>query len=143
MNHRRGLYDAILVKDNHLAMLARAGSEDPIAELGAMLTEARKKLGPDGFVEMEVDTLEQLDTALKLPLDVVLLDNMTCDEMRRAVADRDAAGLAGRVKLEASGGISLADIPSVAACGVERISVGALTHSVPAADIGLDVELGR
>ncbi len=143
VNHRRGLYDAILVKDNHLAVLARAGSADPIAELGAMLAEARKKLGPDGFVEMEVDTLAQLDTALRLPLDVVLLDNMTCDEMRQAVAVRDAAGLAGRVKLEASGGISLADIGSVAACGVERISVGALTHSVPAADIGLDVALGQ
>jgi nicotinate-nucleotide pyrophosphorylase (carboxylating) len=139
-NHRRGLYDAILVKDNHLGVLARAGSADPIGELAARLADARRRLGPDGFVEMEVDTLEQFETALKLPLDVILLDNMTCEQMLRAVAIRDAAGLRGRVKLEASGGITLANIAAIAACGVERISVGALTHSAPAVDIGLDVE---
>ncbi len=140
-NHRRGLFDAILVKDNHLGVLARSGSDDPISDLAGRLVEARGKLGPEGFVEMEVDTLDQLDSALKLPLDVILLDNMTCDQMRRAVACRDQAGLRGRVKLEASGGITLANVPAVAACGVERISVGALTHSAPAADIGLDIEL--
>jgi nicotinate-nucleotide pyrophosphorylase (carboxylating) len=140
-NHRRGLYDAILVKDNHLGVLARAGSADPIGDLAARLADARRRLGPDGFVEMEVDTLEQFETALKLPLDVILLDNMTCEQMLRAVAIRDAAGLRARVKLEASGGITPANIAAIAACGVERISVGALTHSAPAADIGLDVEL--
>ncbi len=140
-NHRRGLYDAILVKDNHLGVLARGGSEDPIGDLAARLADARRRLGPDGFVEVEVDTLEQFEAALKLPLDVVLLDNMTPDQMRRAVALRDSAGLRGRVKIEASGGITLANLAAIAACGVERISVGALTHSVPAVDIGLDVEL--
>jgi len=140
-NHRRGLYDAILVKDNHLGALARGGSVDPIGDLAGRLADARRRLGPDGFVEMEVDTLEQFETALKLPLDVILLDNMTCEQMLRAVAIRDAAGLRGRVKIEASGGITLANVAAIAACGVERISVGALTHSAPAADIGLDVEL--
>jgi len=140
-NHRRGLFDAILIKDNHLGVLARAGSEDPISDIAGQLIEARGKLGPEGFVEMEVDTLDQLATALKLPLDVILLDNMTCDQMQRAAALRDEAGLRGRVKLEASGGITLGNVPAVAACGVERISVGALTHSAPAADIGLDIEL--
>jgi len=141
LNHRRGLYDAILVKDNHLGVLARAGSVDPIGELAGKLADARRRLGPDGFVEMEVDTLEQFETALKLPLDVILLDNMTCEQMLRAVALRDAAGLRGRVKIEASGGITQANVAAIAACGVERISVGALTHSAPAVDIGLDVEL--
>lgn len=140
-NHRRGLFDAILVKDNHLGVLARSGSGDPISDLAGRLVDARAKLGPDGFIEMEVDTLGQLETALKLPLDVILLDNMTCEQMVRAVAVRDSAGLRGRVKLEASGGITLANVAAVAACGVERISIGALTHSAEAADIGLDVEL--
>lgn len=140
-NHRRGLFDAILVKDNHLGVLARSGSGDPISDLAGPLVDARAKLGPDGFIEMEVDTLGQLETALKLPLDVILLDNMTCEQMVRAVAVRDSAGLRGRVKLEASGGITLANVAAVAACGVERISIGALTHSAEAADIGLDVEL--
>ena len=140
-NHRRGLFDAILVKDNHLGVLARSGGGEPIADLAGRLVEARGKLGPDGFIEMEVDTLAQLETALKLPLDVILLDNMTCEQTARAVAVRDSAGLRGRVKLEASGGITLANVAAVAACGVERISVGALTHSAEAVDIGLDVEL--
>ena len=140
-NHRRGLYDAILVKDNHLGVLARGGSADPIGEIAARLADARRRLGPDGFVEMEVDTLEQFAATLKLPLDVILLDNMAPEQMVRAVAIRDAAGLRGRVQIEASGGITLANVAAIAACGVERISVGALTHSVSAVDIGLDVEL--
>lgn len=141
-NHRRGLHDAVLVKDNHLGTLAAAGEADPIGRLREQIEGVRGRLGPEGFVEMEVDTLEQLGRALCLPLDVILLDNMPCDEMRRAVSARDAAGLGGRVKLEASGGITLETVGLVAATGVDRISVGALTHSVPAADIGLDVAFG-
>jgi nicotinate-nucleotide pyrophosphorylase (carboxylating) len=141
LNHRRGLYDAILVKDNHLGVLARGSGADALGELAGMLAGARRRLGPEGFVEVEVDTLEQFEAALKLPVDVIMLDNMPCEQMRRAVAIRDAAGLRGRVKLEASGGITLANVAAIAACGVERISVGALTHSAPAVDIGLDVEL--
>jgi len=142
-NHRRGLYDAVLVKDNHLGVLARSGSGDALAGLAERLDQARRRLGPGGFVEVEVDTLEQLAGALALPLDAVLLDNMSCEQMRRAVSVRDAAGLAGRVKLEASGGITLATVGAAAATSVDRISVGALTHSAAAADIGLDVELGQ
>jgi len=139
-NHRRGLYDAVLVKDNHLAALAVGGSPDAIAEIGRRLAEARPRLGPDGFVEVEVDTLAQLAKVLKLPVDFVLLDNMPPAELRRAVEMRDAAGLRGRVGLEASGGVGLEAIGQIAAAGVERISVGALTHSVRAADVALDVE---
>jgi nicotinate-nucleotide pyrophosphorylase (carboxylating) len=140
-NHRRGLYDAVLVKDNHLAALARAGEADPISAIAASFQALRKRLGPDGFIEVEVDTLDQLDTALKLPLDMVLLDNMDAAMLRQAVARRDAAGLRGRVALEASGGITLANVRQAAEAGVERISIGALTHSVPAVDIALDVDL--
>ena len=141
-NHRRGLYDAVLIKDNHLGMLADAGCADPIAEIASRLAEARKRLSPDGFVEIEVDTFEQLAAALKLPVDAVLLDNMSPGELREAVSVRNASGLRGRVVLEASGGITLDNIREVAETGVERISVGALTHSVSAADISLDVALG-
>jgi len=138
-NHRMGLYDAILVKDNHLAVLARAGRADPLAEIGARLAEARRGLGPEGFVEIEVDTLAQLELVLALDVDVVLLDNMAPARLGRAVAMRDEANLRGPVALEASGGVTLDTVGAVAATGVERIAVGALTHSARAVDIGLDV----
>jgi nicotinate-nucleotide pyrophosphorylase (carboxylating) len=134
-NHRRGLYDAVLVKDNHLSAAAGAGG-DPIAAMQQALDRVRGKLGPDGFIEVEVDTLEQLAQALKLAPDVILLDNMTCDELRRAVAMRDEAGKS--VALEASGGVTLETVASVAETGVERIAIGAITHSATAVDIGLD-----
>lgn len=140
-NHRMGLYDAILVKDNHLAILARAGRADPLAEIGARLAEARQGLGGEGFVEIEVDTLAQLEAVLALDVDVVLLDNMAPGQLGRAVAMRDEANLRGRVALEASGGVTLDTVAAVAATGVERIAVGALTHSARAVDIGLDVAL--
>ncbi len=140
-NHRRGLHDAILIKDNHLAALARAGSDDALADIGRALADARRRLGPDGFVEIEVDTLVQLDKALTLPVDIVLLDNMPPGDLAEAVRRRDAAGLRGRVALEASGGITLETVAEVAAAGVDRISVGALTHSPAAVDIALDVRL--
>ena len=138
-NHRGGLYDAVLVKDSHLGVLAGAGSADPIAEIARRFGEVRKRLGPEGFIEVEVDTLDQLDTALTLPVDMILLDNMSAGQLREAVARRDAAGLRGRVALEASGGITLEGVRQVAETGVERISVGALTHSVRAVDIALEV----
>jgi nicotinate-nucleotide pyrophosphorylase (carboxylating) len=136
-NHRMGLWDAVMLKDNHLAVLA-AGEAGP-ASLAARLTEARERLPADGFVEIEVDTLEQLAEALKLPVDVVLLDNMPPDQLRRAVAMRDEAGLRGRLALEASGRVTLDNLRAVGETGVERIAVGALTHSAPAADIALDI----
>jgi len=140
-NHRMGLYDAVLVKDNHLAALAAAEADDALDALAPHLADVRDRLGHRGFVEVEVDRLDQLRRALKLPVDAVLLDNMTGDELRQAVALRDAAGLRGLVALEASGGVTPATVRAVAETGVERISVGALTHSPSAVDIALDVEM--
>ena len=138
-NHRMGLYDAILVKDNHIAALSRAGRADPLADIAAGLPKARKALGDGGFVEIEVDELSQLEAALGMDVDVILLDNMTPAQLVEAVAMRDRAGLRGRVALEASGRITLDTVGQVAETGVERIAVGAITHSAPAVDIGLDM----
>lgn len=141
-NHRHGLYDAVLIKDNHLAVLARNAGADPIEAVSQALESLRPKLQDAAFVMIEVDTLDQLDGALKLPIDIVLLDNMPPEQLRQAVAMRDRADLAGRVELEASGGITPEQLRAVAAAGVERISMGSLTHSAGSADIGLDIELG-
>lgn len=138
-NHRMGLHDAILVKDNHIAALARAGRQAPLADIAAALGEARKGLGDGGFVEIEVDELSQLEVALGMDVDVILLDNMTPGQLTEAVAMRDRAGLRGRVALEASGRITLDTVRQVAQTGIERIAVGAITHSAPAVDIGLDM----
>jgi len=128
-NHRLGLYDGILIKDNHLAGL---GGEVQLA-----VTAARSAPGNDRFpVEVEVDTLEQLEEALAARADIVLLDNMTLDQLRAAVQRRDAVSTF--TQLEASGGVNLATVCDIAATGVDRISIGALTHSAPALDIGLD-----
>jgi len=140
-NHRMGLYDAVLVKDNHLAAMALAGEADPIAALADKLAAARAKLPEGGFVEIEVDTLDELEAALGLDVDVILLDNMSRGQLAEAAARRNAAGLAGRVALEASGGVTLESVRDIAAAGVERIAVGELTHSAAAVDIGLDIEL--
>lgn len=124
-NHRVGLYDGILIKDNHLAGVG--GDVRRAVELGRA----------DGLpVEVEVDTAEQLEEALAAGADIVLLDNMTPEQLRAAVRRRDA--VSPRTQLEASGGVNLSTVAAVAATGVDRISVGALTHSAPALDIGLD-----
>lgn len=135
-NHRMGLYDAVMVKDNHLAAMG----DDGLAGLADKLNDLRDSLGPDGFIEVEVDTLEQLADALKMDVDVVLLDNMPPEQLVRAVAMRNEAGLAGRIELEASGGITLKNVHAVARTGVERIAIGALTHSARAVDIALEIE---
>ncbi|QDV37861.1 carboxylating nicotinate-nucleotide diphosphorylase [Tautonia plasticadhaerens] len=130
-NHRVGLYDAILIKDNHLAWLAPSG--DPIGRAVA----AARRVAPVGtVVEVEVDSLDQLDRALTCRPDVVLLDNFPPDRLVEAVRRRDEA--APGVLLESSGGITLDTVAEVARTGVDRISVGALTHSAPALDIALD-----
>ena len=139
-NHRRGLYDAVLVKDNHLAVVARGADEDPLIVAGRELARIRPELPEGAFIELEVDTLEQLTAALQLDLDIILLDNMSVDGLTRAVAMRDEAGGPGRIELEASGGITLANVREVAETGVERIAIGALTHSAGAADISLDID---
>jgi len=140
-NHRRGLFDAVLVKDNHLAVLAKAEGKDPIAAAAREMDRLRPYLGEHAFIELEVDTLEQFKVALTLAVDIILLDNMSLDELRSAVRMRDEAGLKGRVELEASGGITLKNVRDVAMTGVERISVGALTHSAGAVDIALDIDV--
>jgi nicotinate-nucleotide pyrophosphorylase (carboxylating) len=137
-NHRMGLHDAILVKDNHIAGI-------PLNQLAAAAAEMIRRrerliLQPD-FVEFEADTLEQLDELLKVSgIDVILLDNFTPDQMRLAVQRRDAAGLADKLLLEASGSVDLDHVRAIAKTGVERIAVGALTHSAPALDIGMEIE---
>ena len=130
-NHRLGLYDGLLIKDNHLAALA--GHDDPIAEA---IRLARAKHGTSLPLEIEVDTLAQLDAALKTQPDLVLLDNMAPSDLREAVRRRNEA--APGVLLEASGGVTLDTVRVVAESGVDRISIGALTHSAPALDIAVD-----
>ena len=141
-NHRMGLYDSVLIKDNHLAALAAAGVDDPMAELARKFPVAEALLvGTGGFIEIEVDTLDQFDAALPLGVNVIMLDNMSPEQMRQAVMHRDAAGLAGKVFLEASGGITLENVRQAAETGVERIALGAITHSARAVDIALDIEV--
>ncbi len=125
-NHRMGLYDQVMVKDNHL--LAE-GNRDALA---AGVSAARAKY-PDLRIELEADTLEQAGAFFAMPgVDVVLLDNMSNAQLREAVAMN-----AGRVELEASGGVNLETVRGIAETGVDWISVGALTHSAPCLDISL------
>jgi nicotinate-nucleotide pyrophosphorylase (carboxylating) len=132
-NHRQGLFDAVLIKDNHLAALAA----QPLAITRAVHA-ARDRFDQGMPLVVEVDTLAQLEEALACRPDVVLLDNMSKDDLRAAVTQRNAT--APEVKLEASGGINLTNARQIAATGVDRISVGELTHSAPALDIALDFE---
>jgi nicotinate-nucleotide pyrophosphorylase (carboxylating) len=125
-NHRTGLFDAILIKDNHIVA---AGGID------AAITRARAAAGHMVKIEVEVDTLEQLDEVLKHKVDAVLLDNMSPDELREAVTR-----VAGRCLTEASGGVTLDTVADIARTGVDMISVGALTHSARVLDLGLDFE---
>jgi nicotinate-nucleotide pyrophosphorylase (carboxylating) len=133
-NHRLGLYDGILIKDNHLAALRASGF--PRAAVTAALMMAERLAGDSLPIEIEVDTLEQFDEALASRPTIILLDNMDLDTLREAVRRRNA--VAPQVLLEASGGITLESIRAIAETGVDRISVGALTHSAPALDIALD-----
>lgn len=136
--HRMGLYDAVLVKDNHLAHLPL---EQMTEALRAMAERARREVAGLKFVMVEVDTLEQLARVLPAGVDLVLLDNMPPATLAQAVAKRDAATSTGRrVELEASGGITLDTVRAVAEAGVDRISVGALTHSSVNLDLGLDID---
>lgn len=124
INHRFGLDDAILIKDNHVA--ACGG-------VGPALARAKAAAGHLTPIEVEVDSLDQLDEALPYAPDVILLDNFTLDDLAEAVR---RAG--GKVTLEASGGVTLQTVRAIAESGVDVISVGALTHSAPALDVGLD-----
>ena len=126
-NHRMGLYDAIMIKDNHVALWGGGTIADAV-------TAARAKF-PALKIEVEVDTLEQLEAVLPAMPDWVLLDNMSPEKLKKAVELCD-----GRCQTEASGGISLETIGAIAATGVDAVSVGALTHAAVAIDLGLDVD---
>ena len=128
-NHRLGLYDAVMIKDNHRAILARLGPK----ALGDAVATARKNY-PNAPIIIEADTLEQVEEAVAAGANHILLDNMTPDELREAVAL-----VAGRARTEASGGVTLDTVRAIAQTGVDYISVGALTHSARAADFSMEV----
>ncbi|GAB3268221.1 carboxylating nicotinate-nucleotide diphosphorylase [Microbacterium lacusdiani] len=137
-NHRHSLSDAVMAKDNHLAVLA-AGAKG--ADCAAALTNALRagiaRLPHTTHVEVEVDRLDQIEPVLAAGAHTVMLDNFALDDLRRGV---DL--IAGRAVVEASGGVTLDTVRAIAETGVDVISVGALTHSAPALDLGLDVEIG-
>lgn len=127
-NHRMGLDDGVLIKDNHL--VAAGG-------VAAAVRRARENLPHTVKIEVECTTLAQVDEALGVGADAILLDNMSVDHMQEAVAR-----IAGRAIVEASGGVNLDTVRAVADTGVDLISVGALTHSAPAVDLSLEIRLG-
>jgi nicotinate-nucleotide pyrophosphorylase (carboxylating) len=127
-NHRFSLSDAVLAKDNHLAL-----QEGSITDV---IRAARAKLGHTTHLEVEVDRLEQIEPVLAGGVDTIMLDNFSLDDLRTGVVQ-----VAGRAKVEASGGVNLDTVAAIAQTGVDLISVGALTHSVRALDLGLDVVL--
>ncbi|HBA72362.1 MAG: nicotinate-nucleotide diphosphorylase (carboxylating) [Geobacteraceae bacterium GWC2_55_20] len=123
INHRTGLYDGVLIKENHIA--AAGGITEAIRRARAYIPHTLK-------IEIETETLEQVDEALAAGADIIMLDNMTLDQMRKAVAV-----IAGRAVVEASGGVNLETVRGIAETGVDIISVGALTHSPRAMDISM------
>ncbi len=130
-NHRFSLSDAVLAKDNHLAVLAAQGI--PIDEA---IRAARARIGHTAHLEVEVDRPEQIEQVVSAGVDTIMLDNFTLDELREGVRI-----VAGRALVEASGGVNLDTVAAIAATGVDVISVGALTHSARALDLGLDIEV--
>jgi len=126
VNHRTGLFDEILIKDNHIAAAGGVGEA-----VGRAKTDK-----PDSVkIEVEVGNLEELDEAVEAGVDIVMLDNMDIDDIAKAVER-----VAGRIKIEASGNVTLESVADIARAGVDFISVGALTHSAPAADISMYIE---
>jgi nicotinate-nucleotide pyrophosphorylase (carboxylating) len=132
-NHRFGLSDGVLIKDNHLAAV---GGADRVRRA---IEQARKVAPHTLRIEVEVATIEELEEALAAKADIVMLDNMSTDDMAEAVRVRDRAG--SPALLEASGGVTLTRLREIALTGVDYISVGALTHSAPALDISLELRL--
>lgn len=131
-NHRFSLSDAVLAKDNHLAVLTAGGRD-----LTEALREVRDRLPHTTHLEVEVDRIEQIEQVLAAGVDTIMLDNFSPDELRDGVAI-----VAGRSLVEASGNVNLDTVGAIAHAGVDIISVGALTHSVRALDLGLDIRLG-
>jgi nicotinate-nucleotide pyrophosphorylase (carboxylating) len=131
-NHRYSLSDAVLAKDNHLAVMTGG---DP-SRLTELLLEARAHLGHTTHFEVEVDRMDQIEPVLAAGVDTIMLDNFSIEELAAGVAL-----VAGRARVEASGNVNIHTVAAIAATGVDVISVGALTHTVAALDLGLDVEL--
>lgn len=131
-NHRFSLSDAVMAKDNHLAVLRSGG-----ADLTAALRAALDRLPHTTHVEVEVDRLDQIEPVLAAGIDTIMLDNFSLDDLRAGVAQ-----VAGRAVVEASGGVTLDTVRAIAQTGVDVISVGALTHSARALDLGLDIRIG-
>ncbi len=129
-NHRMGLFDAVLIKDNHLVAVGGART------LAEAIERTRQGLRSGVPIIVEVDDFQALETALPAHPNIVLLDNFSVSQIREAVKRRDA--MAPAVLLEASGGVTLSNVQAIANSGVDRISVGAITHSAPGLDIGLD-----
>lgn len=141
-NHRMGLYDGVLIKDNHLAFaLSRFRQSIPLIIRNARNQPRTGKTADALPIEIEVESLEQFEDALAGRPDIILLDNMKPEMMRDAVARRNQ--VAPTVQMEASGGVNLQTVRAIAETGVDRISVGALTHSAPALDIALDYRDGE
>jgi len=128
-NHRSSLSDAILIKDNHLSLV-----QDGRESLSSRLQQIRTKIGPHEQIEVEVDMLEQIPPLLEANVDIIMLDEFSNDDMREAVKL-----INGRALVEASGGVTLDRVGSIAETGVDYISVGALTHSYRSIDLGLDM----
>jgi nicotinate-nucleotide pyrophosphorylase (carboxylating) len=135
-NHRLGLFDAVLIKDNHLAGVEPQQLAGTIFRQLSHLAECGVT---PAFVQVEADTLEQVAELYKVVgIDVILLDNFSLDATRQAIALRDDLGLRGKIQLEASGTVSLETVRPLAETGVDRISVGAITHSAVAIDLSLE-----
>jgi nicotinate-nucleotide pyrophosphorylase (carboxylating) len=130
-NHRFSLSDAVLAKDNHLAVLAAAG-----IPIGEAIRAARARIGHTVHLEVEVDRLDQVEPVVAAGVDTIMLDNFSLDDLREGVRL-----VAGRALVEASGGVSLDTVGAIARTGVDIISVGALTHSARALDLALDIEV--
>ncbi len=131
-NHRMGLYDMVMIKDNHIASLSKT-TETPIREA---VIRARKVITRNQKIIVEVDNLIQMVEALSIAPDIILLDNMPIQKLKKAVQLRNKT--LPNILLEASGGVNLKTVKKIAKTGVDRISIGCLTHSVKALDIGLD-----
>ena len=131
-NHRFSLSDAVMAKDNHLAVLTAGGRD-----LSAALREVRARIGHTVHLVVEVDRIDQVEAVLAAGVDTIMLDNFTVEQLRAGVAL-----IAGRALIEASGSVTLDTVAAIARTGVDIISVGALTHSVRSLDLGLDIEVG-
>ena len=146
VNHRMGLYDQVLIKDNHISLALSPPTviKDKKEAISSLLEDAKLNAGKGRLIEIEVDLVEILETALKHNPDIIMLDNMSIEDIRKSVAIRDAyrikiGDVGFKVLIEVSGNVNLGNVKEIAECGVDRISIGALTHSAPFADFSLEV----